>query len=151
MDPQGLPDLHDWVLPGEDGYHLQGYMAANVGVAEAVALADLYWPEFVEYRGGAFLAFKFDEEGVDRWFDHLTGDVTGVEAVVNHFHLWDHFILTSPPEYAALPALAEKIAAIWRAAVAQALPHRQCEVRVSNTESDYGPTVTLTTTRSPGP
>lgn len=42
-----------------------------------------------------------------------SGDGEGVEAVVNHVHLWE-------------------IAAMWRAAALAALPHVMCEVRVTD-------------------
>lgn len=147
LDPQGLPELQEWVV-GDDGYHLQGFMSANVRVAEAVALTDLYWPRFVEYRGCAFLAFKYDRSGVDVWFDHLSGDTVAIEAVVNHVHLWDHFTMTSEAERGALPELARRIAVIWRAAAQAALPHLECEVRVTDGSDDYGPTLTLVSARA---
>ncbi|MFI8102199.1 hypothetical protein [Streptomyces sp. NPDC086023] len=145
MDPRGLPQLSEWVM-GEEagGYHLQGFMSANVAVAEAVALADLYWPEFVEYRDCVFLGFRFDQRGVDEWHDRLPGDPRAVEAVVNHVHLWDYFVLASDPEYAALPGLAERIAAMWRAAARAAFPDRRFDVVVSDGSGDYGPTLSMT-------
>ncbi|MFI5871688.1 hypothetical protein ACIBAH_04460 [Streptomyces sp. NPDC051445] len=118
-------------------------MSSNVSVAEAAALADLYWPKFVEYRDGVFLGFKFDRNAVDDWFDHLQDDVRAVESVVNHVHLWDYFVITLESEYAALPALAESISVIWRAAAQAAFPDREFEVGVSDGSGDYGPTLRL--------
>lgn len=145
MDPRGLPQLSEWVTGAEaDGYHLQGFMSANVSVAEAAALADLYWPKFVEYRGSVFLGFKFDRNAIDHWHDHLSGDRRAVEAVVNHVHLWDYFVVALESEYAALPELAESIAVIWRAAVREAFPDRGFEITVSDGSGDYGPTLRIT-------
>ncbi|MEU0641775.1 hypothetical protein [Streptomyces umbrinus] len=127
-----------------DGYHLQGFMSANVSVAEAAALADLYWPKLVEYRGRVFLGFKFDGKSIDDWYGRLAGDWRAVESVVNHVHLWDYFVITLESEYTALPELAETIAVIWRAAVQKAFPDREFEVTVSDSSGGYGPTLRLT-------
>jgi hypothetical protein len=145
MDPRGLPQLSEWVTGAEaDGYHLQGFMSANVSVAEAAALADFYWPKFVEYRDRVFLGFKFDGKSVDDWYGRLSGDWREVESVVNHVHLWDYFVITLESEYAALPELAETIAVMWRAAVQKAFPGREFEVTVSDSSGGYGPTLRLT-------
>lgn len=145
MDPRGLPQLSEWVTGAEaDGYHLQGFMSANVSVAEAAALADLYWPKFVEYRDCVFLSFKFDRHAINDWYGRLQGDCRAVESVVNHVHLWDYFVITLESEYAALPKLAESIAVMWRAAVQAAFPDREFEIAVSDGSGDYGPTLRLT-------
>ncbi|MFJ3517851.1 hypothetical protein [Streptomyces sp. NPDC090131] len=144
MDPRGLPQLSEWVTGAEaDGYHLQGFMSSNVSVAEGVALADLYWPKFVEYRDRVFLGFKFDGRIVDEWYDRLEGDGSAVESVVNHVHLWDYFAISLDPEYAALPDLAEVIAEMWRAAAQVNFPGRDFEVAVGDGSGDYGPTLRL--------
>jgi hypothetical protein len=145
MDSRGLSQLSEWVIGAQaDGYNLQGFMSANVSVAEAVALADLYWPKFVEYRNRVFLGFKFDRKGIDDWYGNLQGDWQAVESVVNHVHLWDYFTITSESEYAVVPELAESIAVMWRAAVRAAFPDREFEVAVSDGSADYGPTLKLT-------
>lgn len=144
MDPRGLPQLSEWVTGDEaDGYHIQGFMSAHVTVAEAAALADLYWPNFVEYRDCVFLGFKFDRKSVDEWYVRLQGDVRAIESVVNHVHLWDYFVITLQSEYEALPALAESIATMWRAAARTAFPDRELEVAMSDGSGDYGPTLRL--------
>ncbi|MET9411550.1 hypothetical protein ABZX90_38275 [Streptomyces sp. NPDC002935] len=142
MDPKGLPQLTEWVVD-KRGYSLQGFMAANVTVADATALMALYWPKFVEYQGCVFLGFKFSPEGVDRWLERLPGDLRAVESVVNHVHLWDYFTLTSDAEYAALPELAADIAVIWQSAARQAFPEREFDISVSDSAGGNGPTISL--------
>ncbi|GAB2601085.1 hypothetical protein [Kribbella endophytica] len=86
------------------------------------------------------LAFKFDETGVNNWLDHLKGDRQAVEAAVNHVHLWDVLAPQAPEEYTALSALAERIAAMWRAAARATFPDREFDISVTD---DYGPTITF--------
>ncbi|MEU8867598.1 hypothetical protein [Streptomyces umbrinus] len=145
MDPRGLPQLSEWVTDAEaDGCHLQGFISTNVSVAEAAALADLYWPKLVEYRGRVFLGFKFEGKSIDDWYGRLSGDWRAVESVVNHVHLWDYFVITLESEYAALSGLADAIAVMWRAAVQKAFPDREFEITVSDSSGDYDPTLRLT-------
>ncbi|MBT2442870.1 hypothetical protein J7E93_22735 [Streptomyces sp. ISL-36] len=144
LNPRGLPELEEWVVESDD-FHLQGFMSANVSVAQAVALAALFRPGFVEFAGGVFLGFRFGRDGVDVWIEHLSGDLRAVESVVNRIHLWDYFTPTSDAEYAALPALAEEVAAMWRGAAREAFPGRGFEVSVTGEPDAYGPTLTLVT------
>ncbi|MFB7371983.1 hypothetical protein ACFC0D_19310 [Streptomyces sp. NPDC056222] len=145
LNPRGLPQLLEWVVESDEEFHLQGFTSSTVSVAEAIALAALYRPEFVEYEGCVFLGFKFDRGGVDEWLENQSGDRRAVESVVNHVHLWDYFPLTSDAEYAALASLAEEIAAMWRNAVRDAFPGRKFEIAVSDGTGDYGPTLRLVT------
>ncbi|MEV0610978.1 hypothetical protein AB0I61_31950 [Polymorphospora rubra] len=43
----------------------------------------LFNPPTVEYRGGVFLADRFDASTVDTWFAQHPGETARVEAVVN--------------------------------------------------------------------
>ncbi|WP_329119709.1 hypothetical protein [Streptomyces sp. NBC_01353] len=142
LNPRGLPELEEWVVESDD-FHLQGFMSANASIAQAVALAALFRPEFVEHGGGVFLGFRFDRGGVDVWIEHLAGDLRAVESVVNRVPLWDYFGPTSDAEYAALRPLAEEIAAMWRSAAREAFPGRDFEVSTSDDPDAYGPTVVL--------
>jgi hypothetical protein len=140
MDAQGIPCLEEWVVDGKD-VHVQGYMLANVRVADAVVLADFYWPRFVEYRGGVFLASRFRKQAVDDWFTRLEGDLRAVESVVNHIHLWDCFSPGTEAEYSALSRLAKGIAMMWECAARMELAGREVSVAVS--DDPNGPTLTL--------
>ena len=48
----------------------------------ACVFAHVFFPDFVEHRGGVFLKEKFDKNTADQWFDSEEGDVSKVEAVV---------------------------------------------------------------------
>ncbi|SIN33899.1 hypothetical protein [Micromonospora cremea] len=137
-----LPQVKEWV-DGWGSFDHGSFVLVNTTVAEAVVLADILWPRFVEYRGGVFLGFRFDAEGVDTWLAELDGDVPRVESMINHLHLWDIMNPAGDAEYVALSALAPRIAEAWRAALLLRLPDRDFVVTVADDPEDYGPTLYL--------
>ncbi len=142
MNLTALSQVREWA-GGTADFNPAAFVMYNVSVAEAAVLSTLLWPDFVEYDGCVLLAFKFDEAGVSNWLDHLEGDRRAVEAVVNHVHLWDVLAAKAPEEYAALSALAGRIAPMWRAAARAAFPEREFDITVTDDPDDYGPTVTF--------
>lgn len=142
MDLSKLPQLEGWMRPGEE-FDPRTFLLATVTVGEAAAISTLFWPEFVEYRDGVFLKFLFEQRGVDIWVDELKGDMSAVESVVNHVHLWDVFAPKSEVEYAVLAELAPRLAAMWRAALNSSFPAREFVVSVTDASEDYGPTLSI--------
>jgi hypothetical protein len=119
-----------------------------IGAEAAIVLARLFWPEFVEHRGGVFVDFMFHEETVNNWIKKFDGDATKAEPVVNHTHLWDMFQETSEHVPAhALTELGEILCRCWRHAVEEAFPDRDFVVALENEPDDYGPTLYLYTKR----
>ncbi|MGW4215346.1 hypothetical protein ACWEIJ_45750 [Lentzea sp. NPDC004789] len=142
VDLGGLPQLEGWVNDGES-FDPRTFLLSSVTVGEAAALSLLLWPEFTEYRGGVFLGFLFDRKAIDDWFGQLDGDVSRVEAIVNHIHLWDILAPKSDAEYRVLSSLSARVAAMWKAALATAFPGREFVVSLADEENDYGPTVSF--------
>lgn len=142
MDLSGLPQLSGWIRPNEQ-FDPRSFLLSAVTVGEAAALSILLWPQFVEYRGGVFLEFVFEQDAVDVWFNELKGDVAGVEGVVNHIHLWDAFSAASEQEREVLEELANRVAEMWRASARSTYPSRDLVVFVSHASDDYGPTLTI--------
>ncbi|WP_155246753.1 hypothetical protein [Salinispora arenicola] len=142
MDLSKLPQLEGWIRVGEE-FDPRTFLLSTATVGEAAAMSTLFWPEFTEYRNGVFLRFLFERRGVDSWFDELKGDRRAVEGVVNHVHLWDVFAPNSEAEYAVLAELAQRISAMWRAALKSAFPSREFIVSVVDASEDYGPTISI--------
>ncbi|WFE50001.1 hypothetical protein [Micromonospora sp. WMMD1155] len=135
--------LAQWV--DENGeFDIRSFLLLNETVPNAAVLAELFWPHFVEYRGGVFLAFLFEEKGVDMWLENLKGDVVSVESVLNHVHLWDFFSPKSKDEYAGLSKLTERIGTMWREALRVSFPDRSFVVTFTDDPADYGPTLKFT-------
>ncbi|MEZ0069988.1 hypothetical protein ABIA32_006036 [Streptacidiphilus sp. MAP12-20] len=144
MDPTELPEIEAWVgIVGD--FDPKSFCAANVPVAHAFALAEIFWPDFIEYRGMVLLKSAFDEDAVAAWIDRLDGDRAAIEGVVNELHLWDVFGLESDAEYRALAAIAPKVAKMWKAAAYEAFPAKRFRVTLAEGPDSYGPTLTIFT------
>lgn len=136
-----------WVKEGRFPVFLDHF----IGAEAAIILSRLFWPKFVEYRGGVFVDFGFDEEqkkAIDGWAAKFGGDASKAESVVNHTHLWDMFNRTSEDVPArALTELGEILCRCWRHAAEEAFPDREFIVALENEPDDYGPTLYLYTKR----
>lgn len=116
--------------------------AANVVGAERLLLAaDLFFPQFVEYRGCVLVPWNAEPSNVDRWLSECDGDVRAVESVLNHLHLWDLFPADVPDDRVARFGAA--LASCWGAALASQFPRRAFVTGFADDEDDYGPTVSF--------
>lgn len=144
MDPTELPEIAAWIdIVGE--FDPKAFCAANVPVAHALAVAEIFWPDFIEYQGMVLLKSAFDEEAVVAWIDRLEGDRAAIEGVVNEVHLWDLFRLELEAEYGAVAAMAPKVASMWISAAREAFPAKRFQVALDMSPDSYGPTLTIFT------
>ena len=142
MDFSKLPQVAGFAVQGEV-FDPRTFLLSTTTATEAAALLLLCWPGFIEHRGGIFLSFLFDGPAIDKWFDHMNGDIQAVESVVNHVHLWDVLPPKSEAEHQVLAELAGTVAAMWRAALREAFADRVFVVVVADETIDYGPTVSF--------
>lgn len=144
----GLTEVADWLQRWQPRPDESAFLS-EVSLAKAVAAGRLIWPEFVEYRGGVFLISRFAEANVDQWWLSLDGELSGIEMMVNHTHLWEIFAVPtegfSEEEERALLELASVMQQSWAAALSLAFPNREFEVFMDDGPDEYGPTVTFCT------
>jgi uncharacterized damage-inducible protein DinB len=103
----------------------------------------VFWPGFVERNDAVFVDFLFDEASYDQWHAETGGDIQAIEKILNHLHLWDLFDPKSDQEYTAVSGLSRKIADAWKVSAHNSFPNREFCVEVSDEPEDYGPTITL--------
>lgn len=80
-----LADLAKWV--GDNQYYMFAYTNRNLTPDLAIAITKVFWPDFVTYEDGVFLAFQFDESSYISWKKQFDGDIEAVENMMNHVHL----------------------------------------------------------------
>ena len=118
------------------------YIELNIHPEDILILGKLIFPDFVEVDGVVLLALLFDEETYKKRKSHLTKRMT--ELGFNHVHIWDMF---SAINYKDEGNVCEGIGLLlkmgWEFSLSKCFSGRSFEVIYSNTESDYGPTITF--------
>lgn len=108
-----------------------------IAVIDAVRLADLRNPVFLDYREVIAPQARLTKPNVDRWLE--THDPDQTSSVLSHVHLYD--AIESVDAEQVLARLAQQIAERWREALADQFPDRRFIVDVAGEPDEYGPTV----------
>lgn len=116
---------------------------SSVSVAALAAMLDVADIEFEEYRGCLIRRAVFDTNSVDTWLAQTNGDVSAVETVVNHVHLYDLVDVYDDSQLGELEALARRLAEVWRGLLAVRYPDRELEVSFASEPDEYGPTLSI--------
>lgn len=120
-------------------------MEAAVTADQALDLARLIAPTWREERGCVIRADIYEPDNGNQWRTAAKGDLNGVEAGLNHLHLWDMLPGTDERHYGELWDLGEVMVASWRATLARDFPGREFRATL---DDDYGPTVCAVSVRS---
>jgi hypothetical protein len=137
-----LPQAAAWRTRFGSSAGLFDFVGRHVSLTEALAVGQLLWPPFVVERGCVLLSERYQTDQFEQWWDRLAGDISAIEEVMNHLHIWDLFEQDDDDGLVdAYVEMAELIAATWRCALQESFPDRSFAVSVD--EDDYGPTVTF--------
>jgi hypothetical protein len=112
----------------------------------AVAFGRLFWPEFVEVEGCVLLVSQYRPENFRHWFDPLGGDCTGIEAMINHLHLYDLCLNDPNSAETRLPELEELARTLlkcWECALKEAFPNKRFTFDFATEPDEYGPAITF--------
>lgn len=112
---------YDWIEDLTPSVWLQ-----HVGTfGQAIAYADLFWPEFIEHDGCILRKDRFNEENYKEWMKSTGGDRAAVEAVINHIHLSNLFPHSDHnPTHAQLVQLGGMLKDFWTAKLERDYPKR---------------------------
>jgi hypothetical protein len=144
FDPCELRELAAWRDANGDRFTAFDFVCVAVSPAAAIALAEVFWPRFVEVEGCVLIAEQYNPANFRAWWQSLDGDIPRVEWVINHLHLCDLFPTGDDPAInRGLQSLAHIMAQCWEGALRQAFPDRQFAIEVTDdADEDYdGPTV----------
>ncbi|HEY1189510.1 MAG TPA: hypothetical protein VGE74_17830 [Gemmata sp.] len=112
-----------------------GWLAHVGSFGQAIAFAELFWPEFVEHEGCVLLARRFDPVSFRQWIEATGGDRRAVEAVLNHTHILDLFVHREPePTREQVVHLGRVLRAMWGAKLRTEFPGRALVVSFSDEE-----------------
>ena len=83
-----IPELPAWNNGG--GISVEAWVGCSGSFELAIGYSRLFWPDFVEHDGCVFFA-DVSAESYRGFFEQCKGDRRGVEAVLNHRHVFDYF------------------------------------------------------------
>lgn len=143
LDPWSEPEtISQWakgISPPPENAWLD-YISLNVHPDAVNAIGRLLLPAFVEHDGGVFLRDRFTLSSYSIWKAQL-GELTAVEKMFNHQHIYDLFATDEKIEDRSFEALAMLMSKTIRLALGECFPDRKFNVYFSNSEQDYGPVV----------
>ncbi len=143
VDASELPEVKDWIEGFGAKLNTRDFLLGCVSVGKAAAMIELLWPKFIERSGCVVLEWAYGESQLIAWLEDLDHDVSAVEALFNHIHLWDIFKPQGEAEEQFLVHLLERMQRCWHESACGQFPERDFDVSVSNDDSDYGPTISM--------
>ncbi|HEX3539878.1 MAG TPA: hypothetical protein VHT75_05480 [Acidimicrobiales bacterium] len=147
FDPNLLPTLREmratWSGPE---ITLRSFINIKGSMELGYAFAATFWPDLIEMHEGIFIAEQYNDGTYRRWFDAFDGDLTKVEAMLNHLHVADLFM--NGPSDDDVPVevyrrFADVLAGCWRAAAQEQFPRRRIQVYSWDDVGDFQVTMSV--------
>jgi hypothetical protein len=128
----------------QDEVDIFSYVSDMCSPEDMLLFCRVLFPDFVIFRGGIFLSRSFDVSVFNSWFEKLDGNMTSVERLMNHTHLYDLFSgCLEDVSDAIFLQLAEVLAVSWRLVLKDKFAEVDFSVNVTCSDRDYGPVVTF--------
>lgn len=145
LDEALLPRFRRWRDElGQPGLGPWDYLRHHCDTELAALLSTLFWPSLVEVEDCVLLAHRFDPENFRHWREHVAGDLSAVEAVINHTHVYDLFETGATDlDLAVYEQVGRVLFRCWRARVQAAFPNRTFTFEYATEPDEYGPTVSF--------
>ena len=83
-----IPELAGW--DDGAGITLRSWISGVGRFDHALGYASIFWPDFVQHEG-CILRETPDDANFQEWMRTMAGDITRVEAMMNHLHVLDLF------------------------------------------------------------
>lgn len=146
LDQTLLPDYSALREEVKGEFSLANYIELRGNHELTAAMAQLFWPDFVVWRGCVLRKDAFHAESFDTWWQHTNGDTTTIERVINLVHVHDLHGDNSILDRDVYQYIGESLAAMWGARVRELFPDRKFVAEYVETAEDgaeAAPTVYL--------
>jgi len=130
-------------------FNVLDFVSAFGGPLEALAYSYLFWPDFVEFEGMIFHQASIEDDEDRSRIRAALSELSSRKAVEQSFN---QFVIPEGFFSAGISTttddenqfLAERIAEMWKARLAQLFPTKRCVVEVqSPDETEEGPTMVV--------
>lgn len=135
-----VPETQHWNQG--TGIDLRAWAAYAGNIELAIAMGELFWPEFVEFDDCVFRDYSHKQPDWG-WYEKtlrsLDGNRRSVEALRNHVHIWDVFVRKageSAPTRDQCLYLARLLREMWEAKLLFEFPARHVQVVVNENDPE---------------
>ncbi|WP_240915812.1 hypothetical protein [Metapseudomonas otitidis] len=120
------------------------YISDQCNPEDVLLSCRVVFPDFVVVENGVFLERNYSGDAFLSWLERFGGDLHAVERMINHTHLYDLFDgCVEDVDDRVFEQLAEVLAFSWKLILENKFPDRRFDVKISNSEQEYGPVVTF--------
>lgn len=120
------------------------YISDQCNPEDVLLSCRIFFPDFVVVENGVFLERNYNSDAFLSWLEIFGGDLHAVERMINHTHLYDLFDgCVEDVDDRVFEQLAEVLAFSWKLILENKFPDRRFDVKISNSEQEYGPVVTF--------
>lgn len=135
LDTTLMPDYSALRSKAEWNYTLQNYIETRGSLELAIAFANLFWPELVEYQGCIVRRDALDPETFEKWWQKSDGDRAAVERMMNFLHVRE---IAPNDDFAVdvtlIRFLGNRIAEMWQQRAQTQFPTRHFRAWYDETE-----------------
>lgn len=120
------------------------YISDQCNPEDVLLSCRIFFPDFVVVENGVFLERNYNSDAFLSWLEIFGGDLHAVERMINHTHLYDLFDgCVEEVDDRVFEQLAEVLVFSWKLILENKFPDRRFDVKISNSEQEYGPVVTF--------
>jgi hypothetical protein len=151
LNTDRMSEFQQWKKANGDDFSIWDYLSGVANVEVALAFTTLFWPDFVEYDGGIFLAESFNQEIYEQWKAELGNDIAAIERVMNHQHIDDLLPGAENVGIDNLFALGKVIKQMWENRLKSCYPKRNYQAFCNKDEYTVVVTFCKTISRETSP
>lgn len=136
--------FENWKKTQEESLDGWEYANRNLTLYDVLYLGELLFPRIVEFEECVFLEAHFSENQFRNWHYELKGDLSAVEHMINHVHVYDVFDKAEmdTPEW-AFEEVAQLLFDSWKMWFETKHPALHIEVHRWGSDAEYGPTLSF--------
>lgn len=128
LNTEQLLNFQQWKQANGNDFSIFDYLFGVANVEVAIAFSKLFWPDFVEYKGGIFWTEAFNIEIYQQWKEKLGNDINAIERMMNHHHIDDLLPGAEKVGIDNLYYLGNTIAQMWSSRLKLVYPDRTFQV-----------------------
>ncbi len=111
-------------------WNILSYLNYKYDTNCAVAFSKFFFPDFIEFKGGIFIGFLFNEKNVSQWFDEFGNDISSVEKMANLYEIKDFFHINDNENPEIIEEFAKVLIRVWSLNLKELFPKINFQVKV---------------------